>query len=51
MTDGLAPIVVGVDGTASGRGALRWAADEAVRLEPTWSFGEPCFPAYGRTPR
>jgi nucleotide-binding universal stress UspA family protein len=33
MTHGLAPVVVGVDGSAGGRGALRWAADEAARFE------------------
>jgi nucleotide-binding universal stress UspA family protein len=33
MTDGLAPVLVGVDGSAGGRGALRWAADEAARFE------------------
>lgn len=33
MTDSFAPVVVAVDGSAGGRGALRWAADEAARFE------------------
>jgi nucleotide-binding universal stress UspA family protein len=54
VADELLPIVVGVDGSAPARDALRWAADEAVRrgrslrivhaVEP-WAYNVPFYPA------